>query len=370
MNLNKNSNMPLYMQFKDILIKKIRSGELKPGSILPTEKELCMEYGISRYPVRQAMEELVGEGYLKRTRGKGTFVKSDLSSLSSCSNKTIGIIMNNLTKGFNGDILTGFERQARKKGYLAFACSSEDCLEQENICLDRLTESKVRGIVLFPVDNSQIHARIDQLKSMGIYLGLIDRNSGIFDLDYVGSDNSGGAYSAVRHMGMQGFRNVVFVSDSSDVSSVRERYDGYIKAVNDFGLNAISRIDINVDLGKTQLFRNMIKIDQLKDKIIDLKEQLPIGIFASNDFVALQCMKLINEEGMIIGKDIGIVGFDNIAEGEYAPIPLTTVSQNGLLLGQTAADIAINKIEGITNQVHKAIIPTQLIIRDSCGERL
>ena len=41
----------------------------------------------------------------------------------------------------------------------------------------------------------------------------------------------------------------------------------------------------------------------------------------------------------LIGKDVGIVGFDNNSKGEYTSVPLTTIAQNGFLLGQTAADI-------------------------------
>ncbi|MBE3571768.1 MAG: GntR family transcriptional regulator [Moorella humiferrea] len=68
------SAKPLYEQLKDILKQKIASGELKPGEVLPGERQLMDTYGVSRVTVRQAIGDLVNEGLLYRQHGKGTFV--------------------------------------------------------------------------------------------------------------------------------------------------------------------------------------------------------------------------------------------------------------------------------------------------------
>lgn len=370
MKLDRNSNMPLYMQFKNIIIKKIRSGELKPGSVMPTENELCGEYGLSRYPVRQAMGELAAEGYLQRTRGKGTFISIELPAYKSgARSKVLGLILGHLTAGFNGQILCGFEKQARKRGYLTISSCSEGSPEEELLCVDRMIEAGVCGLFVFPSDRSRIGSRLDELKSKDIYLGILDRNPGLNNIDYVGSDNQGGAYSAVRHIAMQGFRNIVFVSDMSDVSSINERMEGYLKAVEDFGLNPLTHISIDEDLSRYYRYTHRFFVEKLREELIELKQSIPVGIFTINDSVALQCMKFFQSEGLVIGKDIGLVGFDNIPESEYAPVPLTTVAQNGFLLGQNAADIAADKVECKSCQVFRSIVPTQLVVRDSCGEK-
>ena len=72
--LDRNTPVPLYYQLKQYLIGQIRSGKLKVGDMLPTEFELCEKFGVSRPTVRQAMSEMVAEGYLYRHKGKGTFV--------------------------------------------------------------------------------------------------------------------------------------------------------------------------------------------------------------------------------------------------------------------------------------------------------
>jgi GntR family transcriptional regulator len=70
----RNSPVPRYHQLKEILREKIRAGELKPGDLIPSERELSETYGISRMTARQAITELVNEGVFYREQGKGTFV--------------------------------------------------------------------------------------------------------------------------------------------------------------------------------------------------------------------------------------------------------------------------------------------------------
>jgi GntR family transcriptional regulator len=70
----RHSPVPRYHQLKEILREKIRSGEWKPGDIIPSERELSETYGISRMTTRQAITDLVNEGVFYREQGKGTFV--------------------------------------------------------------------------------------------------------------------------------------------------------------------------------------------------------------------------------------------------------------------------------------------------------
>ncbi len=368
--LDRNMSVPLYIQFKKEITDKILRGEYRSGNPLPTEKDLCNEYGISRFPVRQAMDELVAEGYLVRTRGRGTFVSQKLTGAQQAvHSKIIGLVAGKLTGGFYGQVLNGFEKQTRERGYLATICNSEAKVQGELDCIDRLVDFGVSGILIFPCDGSRIGERIDTLAAKRIYLGILDRNPGLINIDYVGSDNIGGAYTAVQHLSFQGYKNVVFISDMSNVSSVNERLEGYLKAVGDLGLNSLTRININEDLGRYPHYAHRLFLGQLKEELVELKKHLPLGIFASNDPVAIQCMKILAAEGIGIGREVGIVGFDNTVECDYTPVPLTSVAQSGILIGQSAADIAIDKIEGKSSMVFRSIVPTQLVIRNSCGEK-
>src|SRR2546430_3827104 len=68
------SPLPRYYQLKEIMREKISSGEWQPGDLIPSERELGEQYGISRMTARQAITELVNEGLFYREQGKGTFV--------------------------------------------------------------------------------------------------------------------------------------------------------------------------------------------------------------------------------------------------------------------------------------------------------
>jgi DNA-binding GntR family transcriptional regulator len=79
--INKYSNVPMYSQLKNLIIKKIESGEYQGESKIPSEQEFCEHYDISRPTVRQAISELTNNGYLYKEKGKGTFVAKSKSKV-------------------------------------------------------------------------------------------------------------------------------------------------------------------------------------------------------------------------------------------------------------------------------------------------
>ncbi len=72
--LDKSVPIPLYFQLKELILSEIKEGRYKIGSMIPTENELSHIFQISRTTVRQAITELVQEGWLYRVKSKGTFV--------------------------------------------------------------------------------------------------------------------------------------------------------------------------------------------------------------------------------------------------------------------------------------------------------
>jgi GntR family transcriptional regulator len=72
--LDKKSPIPVYFQLKNIIKEDIEKRNLKPGDSLPSEREYCENFGISRMTVRQALKELESEGIIVRERGRGSFV--------------------------------------------------------------------------------------------------------------------------------------------------------------------------------------------------------------------------------------------------------------------------------------------------------
>lgn len=74
MHIDKQSPIPIYYQIMEQLKSQIKNGELQPDAPLPSEREYSEQFGISRMTVRQALSNLVNEGFLYRQKGRGTFV--------------------------------------------------------------------------------------------------------------------------------------------------------------------------------------------------------------------------------------------------------------------------------------------------------
>ena len=83
--LNKNLNVPLYVQLKELILGDIQNGTLSAGDMIPTEHELMETYSVSRNVVRQAIGELVEGGYLIRKKAKGTFVSTPSANIEKIS---------------------------------------------------------------------------------------------------------------------------------------------------------------------------------------------------------------------------------------------------------------------------------------------
>ncbi len=72
--LDRETYVPLYHQLKQILLDEIRSGKLKPNDKLPSEDEVAAAYGVSTITVRRTLTDLATSGFVRRERGRGTFI--------------------------------------------------------------------------------------------------------------------------------------------------------------------------------------------------------------------------------------------------------------------------------------------------------
>ena len=367
MQIDKNSQTHLYIQIAADLRRRMESGEYPVGGALPTEHELCAEYGVSRYPMRQAMALLVKEGILSRTPGKGTFVNDPMKQAvrpEPAGTPSLALALPSLFGGFGLDIVRGFEKTAALGGYTMMLAAT-GVTDTELDCLNRLVNAGARGIVVFPCDDTRIDKEfLDGLISRGVYFSVVDRNPGFDHIDYVGSDNSGGGYLAARHMKAHGFGTALFVADSGNVSSVRERYLGFQKGAEEFGIKLLN--GGYTGGGKIPV----VEPKALAQKIEYYSQFVPFAVLAENDGAAICVMEIVREAGLEPGRDVGIIGFDNMERDEYLSPKLTSVAQSGLLIGEAAAKLAMQKLETGSSQSVRHILPTQLIARESCGERM
>ncbi len=108
--INKDSPLPIYYQLEEGIKELIENGTWTPGDMIPSERELSLKHGISRMTVRQAVNNLVNDGYLMRRRGKGTYVavkkiEQALKGLTSFSEDMRSRGMEPATKVIHFDIL-------------------------------------------------------------------------------------------------------------------------------------------------------------------------------------------------------------------------------------------------------------------------
>ena len=141
--IRRGSAVPLHTQLKAHLLGRIERGELRQGQKLPSEREYADQLGISLAPVRQAILDLVKEGYLNRTRGRGTFVQEGkveekIAILSSFTESM-------RAKGFNPDI------QIRQRGLVAASEAIADQLrssERRLLLIRRLASVEGQPVAL------------------------------------------------------------------------------------------------------------------------------------------------------------------------------------------------------------------------------
>jgi LacI family transcriptional regulator len=100
---------------------------------------------------------------------------------------------------------------------------------------------------------------------------------------------------------------------------------------------------------------------------LERSEELPEVFACANDQMAVGVIFALQEAGRRVPDDICVTGFDDITLTRYFNPPLTTIRQSGGLLGSVAVDALVAHIEGTDDVVRTIVLPTQLVVRASCG---
>lgn len=125
-----NNPMPLYFQIKEMLKEKIERGKYEPGECIPSENQLAEELDISKPTIRRAVDELAREGYVKRIRGKGTYVTGT-----------------KIDQGFIGN-LEGYSEDMKRRGLkLTSQILEQEILEPDEKVQNKLELSKEQQVV-------------------------------------------------------------------------------------------------------------------------------------------------------------------------------------------------------------------------------
>lgn len=179
-------------------------------------------------------------------------------------------------------------------------------------------------------------------------------------VSYVDVDNVVGARMAVEHLLRLGHERIATITGPPNMCAGQDRLEGYRQALAARGIPVDERLiaegDFTEQGGRTAMQR--------------LLPHRPTAVFAASDMMAVGALKTIREAGLSVPEDIALVGFDDVPLASMVDPPLTTVRQPIEQLGSMAVELLISLLENPGgDSVHRVVLPTELVIRASCGVR-
>ena len=359
---------------------RILTARYKPGQRIPPERELLEEFGCSRLTVARAMAPLAAEGLVERHRGRGTFVAHSLDTpadprprgRASRLPPSRGNVVKYLSPGHDpsvrssrDDVLAALHAALDRAGYHVSVDFYAD-LEQHLLCLDRLHDPQIAGVVLWPAPAPRTVAAVARLIQEAVPLVLIDTYLPELDSDFVVTDNIEGASIMVKHLASLGHRRIAYLTPPPARTSLRDRLTGFLRGMVESDLplhpGAVVRLESGTD---DPAFPGHLA--QALDRLLAGTDR-PTALFASNDSIALLLMSLLAQRGLGIPSDLSLAGFDGIEIGGLGPVPLTTVEQDFRQMADVAARVLLERFEGRTPSLryHRLLRP-RLAVRASSG---
>jgi DNA-binding LacI/PurR family transcriptional regulator len=278
-------------------------------------------------------------------------------SLQGGLSRTIGVIVPEIAHYFFSTVIGGIEDLAYESGYHVMFCQSSELYDREVKAVNTLLSCRVDGILVSVSKMTNEFSHFTKIIDNGVHLVFFDRICCEIDTDRVIVDDEEGAFEAVKHLINIGCKNIVHLSGPSNLQIGINRKEGYLRALREF----------NIPIEEN----NIIKCDTGEDasKIVPgllSREVRPDGIFAVNDLTATSSMKTVLTLGYRVPEDVAIVGFTSGLNSDLTSPTLTSVKQNGYLIGREAVRMLIDRIEKKTTLSSQTrIIKTELLIKGS-----
>lgn len=174
-------------------------------------------------------------------------------------------------------------------------------------------------------------------------------------------ENTSSVYRLVNSFIKEGKKRISFVGDRFHCQSFYERWQAYVSAIADSGIDVDTQLCILDD--DSNPYSN---ISWLADRIGSLKKK-PEVFFCANDFLATCTIKALRQLGKKVPEDVWVCGFDNAPEATIIEPNLTTVKIHSSSMGYTAADLLLSRIANPHMPYKKTYIETDIILRESTG---
>lgn len=179
-------------------------------------------------------------------------------------------------------------------------------------------------------------------------------------VNYVDIDNIASAREAVLHLLRLGRKRIGTIAGPHDMIAGADRQDGYIAALRDRGQLVDSELIVEGDFTEAGGYSAMQR----------LLARRPDAVFAASDTMAVGALRALREASLRVPEDVAIVGFDDMSFAAHTDPPLTTVRQPIQRSGELATETLIDLIQHPHSAPYRIILPTQLVVRVSCGATL
>lgn len=267
---------------------------------------------------------------------------------------TLGFIIPTLSDPFYFEIVRGVEEAAATAGYNLLVVS-QLAASDERRYLRLFDERRVDGMVLVGV--AVPPDELARLCAHRLPIAALQQELGEGVYTFL-ADNYGGAQALATHLLRLGYRRIAYIAGSDHTPDSAERLRGLSAALAEQGL-AVFRV-ARGDYSRAGGRAAMLEL---------LTPPLPEAIFAANDQMALEAIAVLREHGLKVPEDVAVVGFDDIPLAHYVEPPLTTVRQPAYELGYRAAQAIIQALQQ-PGKPYREVLPTQLVVRRSCGSAL
>ncbi len=328
--------------------------------------DIAREAGVSKSTVSLVlmMSPLVKEETRQRVTkamdALGYVYNRGAASLRRARSDIVGMVINDLANPFFAELAIGIERALQNSGFIPFIANTSESVVRQAEVVRSMREHGAAGLILCPALNTDA-AEVGRLDSRLPMVLAIRRIIGA-RTSLVVSDNVGGAARATEHLIGLGHRDIAFVGGISHMVVLQDRVAGFTRAMNAAGLAVDPSLISEGMPTKEGGFNAMSRLLSV--------EKRPTAVVCFNDVVAIGAMLAIARRGLVAGRDIAIVGFDDTTEARHVSPALTTVSVDSGGLGERAAQMLLRQINEGERRLDTHVGEATLVVRESCGAML
>lgn len=357
-----------YFDLMEDLRGQILSGAIKAGEKLPSENELSTKYQVSRQTVRKALQILQNEGYIYAEHGRGTFCSEMLRH--SRQSRNIAVVTTYLSDYIFPRVIQGIDQVLTENSYSILLKNTKNSRNLEARCLEELLQKDIDGLIIEP-SKSQIFCRHINLYQMLDeyripYVFIQGSYAQMKNKPHIVLDDCKGGYLVTKHLIDLGHTDIVGVFKSDDTQG-QQRHKGYVQALQEAGI----RYDPDKVIWFYTEDRKTHPYEKMRQMAMEREQLYFDAVVSYNDQIALEVMRALTDEGLVVPEDVSVTGYDNSYLASTCKVPLTTVAHPQERLGQMAAELLLKLIrEGNMDcAANRILIEPELVVRESCVVR-